>query len=302
MSNKLTTVTFAPAAARMKELGLSKEDVTRETGYALQLVNGNEKLKTCPPNSILSAVVYAASTGLTLNPAVQHSCLIPRWTRDGTVCEFQPMYRGLMFLATQEGAARKFNVQAVHANDVFKATPDNDKQPVIHEFTGFNRGAIVGYYSVATMLDGTKTAEFMSVEDIRKVRDCSDGYKAFDAGKIKSHPWASNESEMAKKTIIKRHVKRLPSGKADSKLYAAIEVDARDYTIETVDVAHSEVKTLPELTPKHPQWENAITSVRKGATRKRAEANFIISDATWKALTEAATALEVAEDLAQTSA
>jgi len=282
---------------------LSQEDVTRETGYALQLVNGNAKLKQCPPNSILAAIVYAASTGLTLNPAVQHSCLIPRWTRDGTVCEFQPMYRGLMFLATQEGAATKFNVQAVHANDVFQATPDNDAQPVTHSFTGFNRGAIVGYYSVATMLDGTKTAEFMSVDDIRKVRDCSDGYKAFAAGKIKSHPWDANESEMAKKTIIKRHVKRLPSGKADSALYKVIDLDNKDYTVENVvNAPKIEAAKLPVLNDKHPKWNDCINSVANEATRKQAEAHFSISDNVWADLVKKAAALKVKQDLQQTPA
>jgi phage RecT family recombinase len=302
MSTTLTIATLAPVAARMKELGLSKEDITRETGYALQIVNSNAKLKTCSPNSVLSAIVYAASTGLTLNPAVQHACLIPRWSREETVCEFQPMYRGLMFLAIKEGAATKFNVQAVHVNDTFKATPDNDQQPVHHEFTGFNRGVIHGYYSVATMLDGTKVAEFMSVEDIREVRACSDGYK-YAVKNDKTHPWISNEPEMSKKTIIKRHVKRLPSGKADSKLYAAVEIDNADYIIETVETPKviKEAQQKETLSPKHKSWEKAIGYVGTGTTRQEIEKKYDISEADWKELAKAGTAHKLTIELSRTA-
>jgi len=300
MSKQLTTATLAPAKERMKALGLSQEDITRETGYALQIVNGNAKLQQCPPNSVLAAIVSAASTGLTLNPAVQHACLIPRWSREGTKCDFEPMYRGLMYLAVEEGAATKFNIQAVHANDTFKATPDNDQQPVTHEFTGFDRGEIVGYYSVATMLDGTKTAEFMSVKDIHEVRACSEGYK-YAVSKGKSHPWINNEPEMAKKTIVKRHVKRLPSGKADSKLYAAIEIEAQDYTVETVVDLPKIEAPKPVLNDKHQEWEGAILSVSKGATRKQAEAHFTISDDVWKELVKKGAALKVKQELQQTA-
>lgn len=277
----------------MKDLGLSPEDITRETGYALQIVNSSKKLQTCPPGSVLSAIISAASTGLTLNPAVQHACLIPRWSRDGTVCEFQPMYRGLMFLAVQEGAATKFNVQAVHRDDEFEATPDNDQRPVHHKFNGFKRGPIIGYYSVATMLDGTKTAEFMGVDDIHEVRKNSDGYK-YAVANNKTHPWIANESEMARKTVVKRHVKRLPSGKADSRLYAAIEVDNNDYTVETVEVPVKAI-SKPELTPDHEQWENAISQVAKGVTKERARKSFTITDENWALLVEGATALDLAQ-------
>lgn len=292
---KLTTEVLKPATKRMQQMGLSAEDVTRETGYALQIVNGSERLLKCSKESILSSIIFAASTGLTLNPAVQHACLVPRWTRgQGTVCVFEPMYRGLMFLAVEEGAATKFNIQAVHEKDTFKASPDNDKQPVVHEFSSFDRGSIVGFYSVATMLDGTKTAEFMSVDEINKVRDTSDGYKALKAGKVKSHPWDSNYSEMAKKTIVKRHVKRLPSGKADSKLYTAIDLDNLDYTVETVHVPEV-VPALPTLTKDHKDWDGAVKSVARGVERDQAEKVFTITDEVWEALKEDAQKLELAQ-------
>ena len=205
-----------------------------------------------------------------------------------------------MFLAVQEGAATKFNVQAVHANDVFKATPDNDQQPVTHEFTGFNRGAIVGYYSVATMLDGTKTAEFMSVEDIHEVRANSDGYK-YAVKNNKTHPWINNEPEMGKKTIIKRQCKRLPSGKADSALYAAIEIDSKDYTVETVVDAPKLKAGKDVLNDKHKDWAGCVKSVMGGATKKIARENFDVSDDAWKQLVKEAAALKLEQELQQTA-
>lgn len=296
MSNIIKKQTLAPAEKRMRELGLDPADVTREMGYALAIINGSDKLQKCDPVSIVSSIIAAASTGLTLNPAKQHACLIPRWTREATICEFQPMYRGLMFLAVEEGAATKFNVQAVHERDRFLAQPDNDQQPVHHEFTGFDRGAVVGYYSVATMLDGTKVAEFMSVEDIHRVRACSDGYRAFVAEKIKSHPWNSNEGEMSRKTIVKRQIKRLPSGKADSKLYAAVEIDNRDYQAIETEATKPRAPELPTLTTDHEDYPKCVEALAKGYKLDAIRKRFTLSEEVEDALLVAATSMQLSQE------
>jgi recombination protein RecT len=70
---------------------------------------------------------------------------------------------------------------------------------------------LIGAYSVAVLKDGSKSYEVMSIEEIRALRDRSQAWKAFKANKIKSTPWSTDEAEMARKTVAKRHAKQLPS-------------------------------------------------------------------------------------------
>lgn len=72
---------------------------------------------------------------------------------------------------------------------------------------------IVGAYSIATMVDGTKSYEFMRRFEIDKVRECSQTGATRDRqGKPREAkgPWVDWFPEMAKKTVLHRHAKSLP--------------------------------------------------------------------------------------------
>lgn len=233
MSKQLTQATFGPVATRMAQLGYEEKAVKKEIGFALQIINANSYLAKADVSTMCAAILHAANTGLTLNPSMKRAALVPRYQKGlGVVCCFEPMYQGLIYLAVKEGSATSFNAQIVHQADRFKAQPHDSNCPVIHEFDGFERGVPQGLYVVATLLDGTKQAEFMSMDEVRKIMERSEAYSSYKAKKISSTPWVSDFLEMAKKTIIKRIVKRLPAGKADSNLYKVIDLDNSQYTIE----------------------------------------------------------------------
>lgn len=113
-------------------------------------------------------------------------------------------------------------------------------------------------------------------------------FKEFSTGRNK---WAQMPYQMIGK-VAESHALRKAFPRQVSGLYLDEEMQqARKQ--QTVDAPHKE---LPALNETHPQWGNAIKAVYKGATRKQAEANFTITDKAWKALVDAATALDLQQE------
>ena len=63
---------------------------------------------------------------------------------------------------------------------------------------------------VAQFKDGGSHFEWMTIEDIYKIRDTSKSFSYAKSNGISDTPWISNESEMIRKTILRRGWKYLP--------------------------------------------------------------------------------------------
>ena len=164
------------------------------------------------PRLVYREVSKSAALGLLLDPQLGECYIVPVW--NGKAGRAEPQlrvgYRGIIKLARQSGEISSIYAHEVHENDEFVCKLGTDKQ-LVHEPNPFGeRGRIVGYYAVAKFKDGDTDFEPMTVEQIHAIREKSDGWRAFKAGKIKSTPWSTDESEMAKKTVIKRLLKRVP--------------------------------------------------------------------------------------------
>ncbi|MBQ5963180.1 recombinase RecT [Massilia sp. ZL223] len=212
MSNALAIVTGAIQEARddfsrvLVDRSLSFE---RESGFAIQQLQKNDyTLGVAMKNkqSVINAVTNVAAIGISLNPARKQAYLVPR---DGQIC-LDISYIGLLDLAVASGSILWGQAEIVRENDGFSLN-GFDKPPT-HNFNPFgkDRGPIIGAYVVVKTHSGDYLTTTMSIDEIYAIRDRSEGWKAFYAKKIKSTPWASDEGEMIKKTVIKRAYKLWP--------------------------------------------------------------------------------------------
>lgn len=203
----------------------------------------NPDLMECDARLIFREVSKAAALGLYLDPQLGEAYLITAW--NGKKKRKEPQlrigYRGLIKLGRQSGEISQIYAHEVHANDTFKAVLGDDKK-LIHEPDIFGeRGPIVGYYAVVKYKDGDTDFEPLTIAQAHSIRDRSDGWKAFQAGKIKSTPWGTDDVEMSKKTAIRRLTKRIPQS---PELAEAIRIE---------DAAeHPEFSTAPSLQPPRP--------------------------------------------------
>lgn len=234
---------FAPVETRMVEAGFDTEQVKREISFAIQSINKSAQLQKCSKESLLQAVLNVSNVGLTLNPAAKEAYLIPRWnglTRANEAC-LDPSYIGLVKLLTDTGSVKAMVCQLVYGGDQFDIDLANNVAPVTHkpDLNG-KRNQIVGVYALATLADGTRQVEWMTLEEVEQIRLRSETYKAFIAGKIQSCTWASDFGEMSRKTVIKRIYKYLPRSEKAAILDRAIDLDNEDYKISDSQIGYIE--------------------------------------------------------------
>lgn len=214
--------------------GLTEADFMREVSFAVQHAHKSPYLQKATTQSFLKAVMNLAQVGLTLNPVSKFAALVPRYNKDLQVVEavLEPMYQGLQKLLTDSGAVKDISCHVVYTGDAFKfdyslPNPIDTHVPYFLQVPPQVKGTLKAAYSRAKLKDGSLHVEVMSYTDICEIRDRSESYKAYKEGKIKTCIWVTDEAEMCRKTVIKRHYKYLPKSSELDKFERAIDLDNR---------------------------------------------------------------------------
>lgn len=181
--------------------------VARFERVVMTAIQNNLQLLEAPRRELFNACVKAAQDGLL--PDGREGALVCRPSKNGMTVTWQPMIAGIRKKVRNSGEIATWDVHAVHENDHFEFEL-GDEPFIKHRPALRNRGELVAVYSVAALKSGEKSRDVMSVDDVNRIRDRSDAWKAFKGGKIKSTPWSTDYAEMAKKTLAKRHSKVLP--------------------------------------------------------------------------------------------
>lgn len=204
---------------------ITAERFVRTAQTAIALTRNIEKVRN--PQSLLASCTKAAADGLILDG--REAALVVDYNGD---VQYRPMMRGLLKLAYNSGMMKSISVQIVCENDEFEYVLGDDER-ITHKLDFKRpRGEPYAVYAVAHMNDGAVMREVMTVEQINKIRDRSDAYRAFKAGKIKSTPWSTDWEEMARKTVFRRLSKYLPSSSERDTFHQAVERIDEDYSHE----------------------------------------------------------------------
>jgi recombination protein RecT len=216
------------------------------TCYSAVVANPN--LLNCERNSLLESAQRASVMGL--NADGKEGAIVAY----GSKAQFMPMVDGLMKLARNSGEISKISVQVVHENDDFDYEM-GDAERIVHKPKLNGRGKIIAAYSIVHLKDGEISREVMGVDEMNVIR-----------GRAKSrNVWDQNEGEMYKKTVFRRHYKRLPKSTDldgvfddENELYAAPEPEK---TVETEPKPKGRSSRLQDIAAKaetQPVQEDAI--------------------------------------------
>jgi len=112
-------------------------------------------------------------------------------------------------LAFNSGDVTSLKAMEVCENDHFSYEYGLDEH-LRHKPAAGERGEVIAFYAYARLRGGGFVFEIMSRAEVEKVRDGSEGYKAFKAGFTKSTPWNDHFVQMGRKTLIRRLSNYLP--------------------------------------------------------------------------------------------
>jgi hypothetical protein len=200
--------TMAPEIAKTLPPGMTPERFNR---VALTAIQNTPALLQCNHQSLFNACMKAAQDGLL--PDGREGAIIPR----KGVATWQPMVHGIIKKAKNSGSVASLVANVVYRGEVFEVEMGDDER-IVHRrnLVCVKRGEEIAVYSIATLKDGTKEREVMSWRQVMDVRDMSSSPNG--------GPWATSTDEMARKTVIRRLSKRLPSlDDGDDELRQAIE-------------------------------------------------------------------------------
>jgi len=224
-----------------KNSGMTPERLSRIT---LTTMKSIPKLQECSTESILAAVLQSAQLGL--EPDLMGSCyFIPYNQRGGQpICSFQIGYRGLIDLVTRRGEVMTITANPVYEFDLFMEEYGKEETFKHIPFRKGDRGRIVGFYAYAHLKNGGFKGEYMTVQEIDKIRnDYSKAYQ-YDS---KASIWVKHYEAMAQKTVIKRLVKYLPISVETQNAIAHDETIRKDITEEAQHIDLLEPSESPEF-------------------------------------------------------
>lgn len=195
---KKTVTQMAPQFQMALPKHITTEKFTRSVLTALA---NNPTLAEADRTSFLSAVMKSAEDGLICDN--RSAALVTFRGKDGTKVQYMPMMAGILKKIRNSGELASLSPHVVYSNDVFEYWVDEMGEHLKHKPVFENRGSPTLVYCIARTKDGAVYIEVMTTADVERVRNSS---RAKDSG-----PWVNWWDEMAKKTVIRRLAKRLPS-------------------------------------------------------------------------------------------
>jgi recombination protein RecT len=186
--------------SQFKSLFPTQQHVDRFVRVVMTAVQQNQALLEPELRAAFyGACMRCAQDGLM--PDGREAALVAYKGKNPTI-SYQPMVEGMMKKLRNSGeVVGAPRVHVVKEHDQFDYQLGDDEK-IVHKPALNNRGKLIGAYSIVRLKSGDTSREFMSFEEIDGIRKRS---KKPDDG-----PWLTDFDEMARKTVFRRHYKRLP--------------------------------------------------------------------------------------------
>lgn len=179
--------------------------VERFVRTTLTAISMQPDLLEADRRTLIAAAMKAAQDGLL--PDGREAAFVIFRGKAGPAVQYMPMISGLLKKLRNSNELESFAAHVVYERDVFEYELGDNERIAHKPYLDGDRGKPKAAYAIARLRTGGVLREVMSVEDIEKVRSVS---RARESG-----PWVQWWGEMARKTVSRRLIKRLPSSSDD---------------------------------------------------------------------------------------
>jgi len=165
---------------------------------------------------------------------------------------------GLIKILTDTGSVKAMKAKPVFSNEPFEIELGSNGFVKHGICKDGKKGKRIGAYSIAILNDGTNHVEWMYEEELMDIRKRSESVKA-----DKATPWKTDEDEMCRKTVVKRHYKYLPKTERAIMAAQAIAFDDEnngiDFKKEQEEAERLKNTNIPGSTPEAPTGDALAT-------------------------------------------
>lgn len=220
---------FKPHLANALPSGIAVDRFVRIVQTAVQL---QPELLECDRRSLFLACLRAANDGLMPDGREGAFVVYRDKKRQITTASWLPMYQGLLKKVRNTGELVSISANVVYEKDHFDYQL-GDEEKIVHKPAVGDRGRPVAAYAIAHLKGGGIEREVMDAAAIRQVQ-------AVSRATSEDSPWAKWPDEMARKTVIRRLYKRLPSSTEMDRYLNATPVVERELAPQVADqLAHA---------------------------------------------------------------
>lgn len=221
----LTTLQDAAALVETYATRMRDRDTAHQFGTHISIMAQRDpKFKSADPASVVTAMMACVELNLMPNTPQQLAHLIPyKVGSSGKYnIQFQLGYKGLLELADRTGKIKAIYAELVYEGDEFSVELGTERR-IKHipgdDIDKTDYSKVTHAYMVAILTNGERMFEYMTRKQLDKIQESS-------KAKSTDSPWQTWPEEMARKTVVKRGVKLLPSSGDDNRLQFASALDS----------------------------------------------------------------------------